>query len=158
MPSDSDVHKASSDMHFAPPGPMSFLDSGPGGSILAKHSFPNAIGELRDSLDNVLIYKDNPEELEHQAILFWPSLSKLHPWLGKGPRESELITHFDILRAQFRLHPVTSEILTALREVLHKAATATCLTEDLVDECLDLLESAGADLRFPLAFVGKDEN
>lgn len=154
----SDVHEAIAQSFHAPPSNLAFLEMGPSGPYNAQHSFPHALSELRDQLDAVLRHQDDPEELEHQAILFWPSLSRLHPWLGKGRRESELITHFDMLRAQFRLQPVTATVLNALRVVLHKSATAFELNEDLVDECLDLLEAAGADLRLPLSFGGPHED
>ena len=158
LPYGSDVREASDQAFYASPSPINFLDSGLSGPYSAQYSFPHALSELRDQLDAVLLYKDDPEELEHQAILFWPAFSRLHPWLGKGRRESELITYFDLIRAQFRLQPASVEVLTALRTVLHTAATAPALTEDLVDECLDLLEQAGDDLRYPLSFGGPHED
>ena len=154
----TDVSESIAQALYAPPSPISFLESGPDGIPSQQYTFPYALSELRDQLDTVLLHKDDPEELEHQAILFWPSFSRLLPWLGKGRRESELVAALTTLRAQFRLQPVTAAVLMALRTVLHKAATATVLTEDLVVECLDLLEEAGADLRLPLSFAAADED
>ena len=127
-------------------------------TVPSRYTFTYALADLRDKLDDVLQYKDSPDDLEHHSILFWPSLADLHPWLGKGRREGELIAHFDILRAQFRLRPVSVEALTALRGALHLAATALTLTTDVVDQCLDILEDAGVDLRFPLSFSRPDED
>ena len=50
------------------------------------------------------------------------------------------------------------EALTALKAALHLAATALSLTTDVVDQCLDVLENAGVDLRFPLSFARPDED
>lgn len=160
---DSDSQEAiSQSFTTAAPSDLSCLESGPDLSALMglshRHSFIYALSELRDKLDAVLEYKDDPDELEYHAILFWPFIGRLRPWLGKGRRESELITHLDIVRAQFRTHPVTAEVMIAVRELLHRAATAPALTIELVDECLDLLEEAGVDLRFPLAFERPHED
>ena len=118
----------------------------------APKDFRATLEYLRSQLETVLTHTANPDALEHHAVLFWPSCNALHAWLGMEPRADEIIVACDILRAQFRLCPVTEAALRAFHEVLTIVIESDPLTSEIVNRCLDILEATGVEHSFPLSF------
>ena len=116
------------------------------------NDFARLLASLADQVARVLAHEDDPVALEHHAVLFWPAMNALHPFLGMDLRGDELIAACDVFRSQFRLRPVPPAALVALENVLRSAASATILDVASVDGWLDQLEAAGVDQRFPLTF------
>lgn len=119
----------------------------------APAAFRTTLKALQVKLAAVLAHAADPAALEHHTVLFWPECNILHTFLGMEPRADEIIVACDVLRGQFRLRPVTEQALRALAEVFQLAADAPLLTSGTVDHCLDLLEAAGVEQRFPLSFA-----
>ena len=122
----------------------------------APNDFSRLLASLADQVGRVLTHKDDPVALEHHAVLFWPAMNALHPFLGMNLRGDELIAACDVFRSQFRLRPVPPAALLALENVLRSAASAPVLDAASVDGWLDQLTEAGVDQRFPLAFETND--
>lgn len=118
----------------------------------AEPSFRQALSSICQNLDRLLEFDDDEVQLEHHAILFWPTLATLHKYLGSEPRADEIISACDSMRVEFRLKPVTATTLRALATGLQTLVSKESWITDDVDDFLDELEAAGTDPRFPLTF------
>lgn len=117
----------------------------------APMEFRACLTRLATQVQKVLQCQSDALALEHEAILFWPSLSDLHDFLGIQPRVDELIVAFDLLRSAFQTRPVTVQALSTLENVLQAAAVTQHYTTEQIDAWVDRLAEAGLDLQFPLS-------
>lgn len=122
----------------------------------APSDFSQLLAALAAQVARVLTHKDDSVALEHHAVLFWPAMNALHPFLGMDLRGDELIAACDVFRSQFRLRPVPPAALLVLENVLRSAASAPALDAASVDAWLDQLTGAGVDQQFPLTFESSD--
>jgi hypothetical protein len=117
---------------------------------LAPAELSRCFAKLAAQVGRVLRHQNDAISLEHEAILFWPSLADLHDFLGVNLRVDELIVAFDLLRSAFQTRPVTVLALSTLENILQAASVTQHFTTEMVDGWVDRLAEAGLDLQLPL--------
>ncbi|MBG1267249.1 hypothetical protein [Nostoc sp. WHI] len=109
----------------------------------------NFFGTLLDRCNGI----SEEEELafEIQSIKFWNECRKLNQFFGMSPTYDELLSTFFTLSVGMN-GLLDVKKLSALRAVLIKVRELINLTDEVLDDLLDILDEGGFDLQEPMAF------
>jgi hypothetical protein len=144
--------------HEQPGQPWKFQAELASGPAKSREQFTLKLRDIAATASSLLRHLTDPDRLENEALLFWPTLSQLHAFLGSDRLADEIISALDEMRAQFLLRPVTAEAVTALHQFLANISASPDFTDAVVDDALDLLEASGVEPRYPLTFSRPDDD
>ena len=111
---------------------------------------------LLEQAEQVLAASANDLEFEHRATLLWAEVVMLAEYLGSTAEIDEVISALHNAYAQHVKRITPKPVIEALVLVFRRGAEYTRLPMRAVDDALDVLERAGVDLNFPVAFDKDD--
>ena len=111
---------------------------------------------LLEQAERVAGFEADSLEFEHQATLLWAEIAALSEHLGNASEVDEVIAALHVAYAQHVKRVTPKPVVEALAAVFRLVIRYTRLPTQAVDGALDVLQQAGVDLNYPMAFAKAD--